>query len=417
MPASERITFTGAQGVALAARFERADAEKAVALFAHCFSCNKDVFAAARIAAALSERGISVLRFDFTGLGASEGDFANTNFSSNVADLVAAADWLRAERQAPSILIGHSLGGAASIMAAAEIPEVRALVTLGAPAHADHIEMQFAQSVPEIEALGEAEVRLVGRPFRIKRSFLEDVRAARVLEAAAHLKRAYLVLHAPLDQTVGIENAALLFGAAKHPKSFVSLDGADHLLTRRADALYAADVIAAWASRYIDAGGSAPASAPAPAAAVVATPAAFPVVVEEAGPHLRNRVQAGRHSSLAGEPQSMGGDDAGPAPFQLVAAGLGACTSMTLRLYADRKGWPLTGVHVAVDHSRRPDPAPGQHADVFTRSIRLSGELNVEQRARLLEIAEKCPVHRTLSAGADIPTTLADASPHEETFT
>lgn len=412
MPNSERITFPGAQGHQLAARYERADEpEVGVALFAHCFSCTKDVFAASRIAAALSGRGISVLRFDFTGLGASEGDFANTNFSSNVGDLVAAADWLRRERSAPVLLIGHSLGGAAAIMAAGAIPEVRAVATLGAPAEAEHVQAQFAEHIPEIETRGEAEVTLVGRPFRIKKDFLEDVRAARVLEAASQLKRALLVLHAPLDRTVGVENAARIFTAAKHPKSFVSLDGADHLLSQRADAIYAAEVIAAWASRYLGAS-RAPASPQAGAAPAAVAP--FPVVVEEIGPKFRNRVAAGRHALLAGEPESVGGDDAGPAPYQLLAASLGACTSMTLRMYAERKGLALNAVRVEVSHEKRPGAAP---ADVFVRRLHVDGALTQEERERLVEIAEKCPVHKTLSAGAEVSTVLAAPAADERTFT
>lgn len=404
MPTSERINFPGAQGHLLAARFEQADGpERGVALFAHCFSCSKDVFAAARIAAALAERGISVLRFDFTGLGASEGDFANTNFSSNVADLVAAADWLRQEKQAPQLLVGHSLGGAACVMAAAGIPEIRAVATLGAPAHAEHVSMQFAASLPEIEARGEAEVTLVGRPFRIRKHFLDDIRTAKVLDAAAGLRRALLVLHAPLDRTVGVENAALLFSAAKHPKSFVSLDGADHLLSRREDAIYAAEVISAWAGRYLGESGGAPAAvAPSAAAAPLADAPPFPVLVEEVGPHLRNRVSAGRHQFPAGEPLSLGGDDSGPSPYQLLAAALGACTSMTLRLYADRKGIPLTGVRASVDHARLETPQGPR--DRFTRLLRLEGPLSEEQRARLLEIAGKCPVHRTLERSSEVET-------------
>lgn len=420
MAISERVEFAGANGHHLAARFERAQApEQAVAIFAHCFSCSKDVFAASRISAGLAERGISVLRFDFTGLGASGGDFANTNFSSNVMDLIAAAAWLRGQGHAPSLLVGHSLGGAACIMAAGQIPEVRALVTLGAPAHADHVAAQFSESIKEIEAQGEAEVLLGGRSFRLKREFLDDVRAQKVLVAAGQLHRALLILHAPLDSTVGIENAAEIFNAAKHPKSFVSLDGADHLLTRKADANYAADVIAAWASRYI---GTAPRPAksapPAPQSgaeqAQTDTPA-FPVLVEESGGQLRNRVTAGHHRLLAGEPASLGGEDSGPSPFQWLAAGLGACTSMTMRLYADRKGWPVGDISVAVDHIKRGPDEPG-HPDVFTRTIRLTGPLTEEQRQRLLEIAEKCPVHRTLVRGADVPTLLVPRE-NDQTFT
>ncbi len=408
MAISERVEFPGAHGFSLAARFERAQApEQAVAIFAHCFSCSKDVFAASRISAGLAERGISVLRFDFTGLGASGGDFANTNFSSNIADLIAAADWLRGQNLAPALLVGHSLGGAACLMAAGRIPEVRAVVTLGAPAHADHVAAQFADSIAEIEAHGEAHVTLGGRPFRLKRDFLEDVRGQKLLDATGQLRRALLVLHAPLDATVGIENAAEIFAAAKHPKSFVSLDGADHLLTRKTDAIYAADVIAAWAGRYIGIAPTIVSPSPSPAEEAPAQ-AAFPVVVEESGGQLRNRVTAGRHRLLAGEPQSHGGEDSGPSPFQWLAAGLGACTSMTMRLYADRKGWPVTGIRVEVNHVKRGPDETGQ-PDVFTRTIHLAGQLNDEQRQRLLEIAEKCPVHKTLIRGSDVPTLLAPA--------
>lgn len=408
MAISERVEFPGAHGHQLSARFERAQApEQAVAIFAHCFSCGKDVFAASRISAGLAERGISVLRFDFTGLGASGGDFANTNFSSNIADLIAAANWMRGQGLAPALLVGHSLGGSACLMAAGQIPEVRAVVTLGAPAHAEHVVAQFAESIPEIEAQGEAQVLLAGRAFRLKREFLEDVRGQRLLDATAQLRRALLVLHAPLDASVGIENAGEIFAAAKHPKSFVSLDGADHLLTRKADAIYAADVIAAWAGRYI---GMAPVVGSARAVLAqtqdAAPQPAFPVIVEESGGQLRNRVTAGRHRLLAGEPPSLGGEDSGPSPYQWLAAGLGACTSMTMRLYADRKGWPVSGIRVEVDHSKRGPDEEG-HPDVFMRTVHLTGPLNNEQRERLLEIAEKCPVHKTLIGGSDVPTRLA----------
>jgi len=337
-----------------------------------------------------------VLRFDFTGLGASEGDFANTNFSSNVADLVAAADWLRGEGMAPSLLVGHSLGGAACLVAAGRIPEVRAVATVGAPASADHVEAQFAQYVPEIEAKGEVQVKLVGRPFRIQRQFLEDVRSQNVTAAVAAFRKALLVLHAPLDSVVGIENAGQIFAAAKHPKSFVSLDGADHLLSRKEDALYAADVIAAWAARYVLTEEDRPA------------PRGFAggVAVEETGAgRYQNAVLAGRHAYLAGEPESLGGDDAGPTPFGWVSGGLGACTSITLRIYAERKNWPLERVRVEVAHSQEEGP-DGRKRHVFDRAITLTGELSEDQRARLLEIAEKCPVHVALDEGSQVRTRL-----------
>ncbi len=250
---SEKLTFTGAGGEQLAARFDRPAGEvKAVALFAHCFTCNKDIFAASRIAGALAADGIAVLRFDFTGLGHSEGEFANTNFSSNVGDLVAAAEHLRGAGEAPKLLIGHSLGGAAVLAAAGQVPEAVAVATIGAPADPAHVGHLFQDARPEIEACGEAEVLLAGRPFRIKRQFLEDIEGARLEDAISKLRKALLVFHAPQDATVGIGNAARIFAAARHPKSFISLDNADHLLTRREDAVYVAEVLSAWASRYLD---------------------------------------------------------------------------------------------------------------------------------------------------------------------
>jgi putative redox protein len=252
---AERMEFPGSDGQKLAARLDAPDGPiRAVALFAHCFTCGKDVFAASRIAQALTEHGIAVLRFDFTGLGASEGEFANTNFSSNVADLIAAADHLRQVRQAPALLIGHSLGGAAVLAAAADIPEVRAVVTIGAPSDPSHVAGLFGDQLAKIESDGEAEVQLAGRPFRIKRQFLEDAAEHRLSDKIAHLKKALLVMHSPRDTTVDIANALHIFTAAKHPKSFISLDDADHLLTRRADAIYVANMVAAWSERYLLAG-------------------------------------------------------------------------------------------------------------------------------------------------------------------
>lgn len=249
---SERNDFVGAQGQNLAARLDAPDGPvRSVALFAHCFTCGKDVFAASRIAQALTEHGIAVLRFDFTGLGASDGEFANTNFSSNVEDLIAAAAHLRVTLQAPSMLIGHSLGGAAVLAAASKIPEVRAVVTIGAPSDPGHVTNLFREQIETIEERGEAEVQLAGRPFRIKRQFLNDVAEQQLTERIRTMRKALLVMHSPLDTTVDIENALHIFRAAKHPKSFVSLDKADHLLTRKADALYVANVIAAWNTPYV----------------------------------------------------------------------------------------------------------------------------------------------------------------------
>ena len=414
---SVRVTFTGSLGTDLAGRLDLpAGPPMAYALFAHCFTCSKDLFAAGRIAAELNRVGIAVLRFDFTGLGASGGDFAETDFSSNLDDLLNAADWLRENHHAPQLLIGHSLGGAAVISVAADIPEVRAVATIGAPSDVSHILGLLAGSTDEIERTGRGVVDIGGRPFTIGRSFIEGLTRHSVEERAATLGRPLLVLHSPIDNVVGIENAARLFQAARHPKSFVAVDGADHLLTRRDDAEFAALTIGAWAQRYLD--HEHPAQ-PLPAATA-------PVVVAESrqGPFL-NQVVAGSHRFLADEPVSIGGFDAGPSPYDLLAAALGACTSMTLRMYADRKGLPLDRVIVEVTHAKvhaidcaecvdeGPAAAAARSAaltmiDRFERRIILAGALDGAQREALLRIADRCPVHRTLERSSVIATTLAD---------
>ena len=399
---SERITFPGHDGTELAARLDLPEGPHlATALFAHCFTCSKDIPAARRIASRLAAMGIAVLRFDFTGLGHSEGEFANTDFSSNVADLLKAADYLTARGMAPSLLIGHSLGGAAAIRAANRIASVKAVVTLGTPHDPGHITQHFADALPEIEAKGVAPVDLGGRSFCISRAFIEDVQGEKLDQSLHDMKAALLIMHAPRDAVVGIDNATQLFMAKKHPKSFVTLDTADHLISRAEDAEYAADVIAAWARRYLDL----PAPAPTPGA-----PEGI-VRVTEADPQgFLQDVQSGQIHLQADEPRSVGGTDRGLSPYGLVAAGLGACTSMTIRMYARRKGWPLTGVSVDISHDKlhaedAGDGKPGK-IDRFTRRIRLSGDLDTEQRARLLEIADKCPVHRTLSHGARVDSEL-----------
>jgi putative redox protein len=298
---SRKIEFPGSTGANLAARLDSPAKPRAFALFAHCFTCNKDIFAAPRIAQELTVRGIAVLRFDFTGLGSSEGEFANTNFSSNVQDLVAAADYLRKHHAAPALLIGHSLGGAAVLAAAPHVSEATAVVTIGAPSSAAHVTHNFAADLAEIVEKGTATVTLSGRSFTITKQFLDDVAEQNILEGLPKLKKALLVCHAPRDEYVGIENATKIFTTARHPKSFLSLDTADHLLRKREDAIYAADMIAAWASRYLPA---------------VEEPAALPQgtveVSETLAGHLAQRVRAGRHVLLAGEPVADGGDDSGP---------------------------------------------------------------------------------------------------------
>jgi len=400
---TERFDFPNARGQTLAALLHRPAGEPAAfALFAHCFTCGKDNLAARRIAETLAERGIAVLRFDFTGLGASEGEFANTHFSSNIADLVAAADHLRRTARAPALLVGHSLGGAAVLAAAGQIPEARAVATIAAPSDPGHVTGLFKDQVADIRAEGEREVLLAGRPFRVRREFLDDVAEQHLLAQVRDLRKALLVLHSPTDDTVGIDNASAIFLAARHPKSFVSLADADHLLTRRRDALYAAHVIAAWAERYLEA---------APAAA---GEAARVVVVSATGEgKFQQSVTVGPHHFLADEPVAVGGMDSGPSPYDLLIAGLGACTAMTLRLYADQKGLPLTGVSVTLRHAKihASDCATCEtkegKIDRIERTIALEGALDDAQRARLLEIADKCPVHRTLTSEVEIRTSLA----------
>jgi uncharacterized OsmC-like protein/alpha/beta superfamily hydrolase len=401
---SRPITFPGAFGTALAARLDAPDGPPlAYAVFAHCFTCSKESKAAATISAALAELGFAVLRFDFTGLGGSEGDFANTNFSSNVEDLVAAADYLRREHRAPALLVGHSLGGTAVLLAAARIPEAAAVATLGSPFEPEHVLGLIKNSVGKIESEGDAQVDIAGRVFRIKRQFLDDLRAQKVGAAVARLGKALMVMHSPRDAIVDIDNASKIFLAARHPKSFVSLDPADHLLLNRADARYAGQLLAAWASRY------APARVEAPS-----TVQPGKVLVRETREgKFSNQVFVGAHVIRADEPVAAGGLDTGPGPYDLLAASLGACTSMTLRSYADMKGFPLERVSVELSHSKihAADCAECEtregRIDRIDRRITLEGDLDPQQRAKLLEIADKCPVHRTLHSEVLIKTELA----------
>ena len=409
---TRKTEFEGSSGERLAAALELPTGRpQAFALFAHCFSCSKDIKAAREIARALRAQGFAVMRFDFTGLGASEGDFANTNFSSNVEDLEQAAAYLRAEFSAPSILIGHSLGGAAAIVAGARIPEVKAVATIGAPAHADHVALQIGESREEIEAKGAATVNLAGRPFTIKKQFLDDLSNQNVLNSARELSKPLLIMHAPLDQTVGIENATELFVAARHPKSFVSLDTADHLMSRTADARYAASVLAAWAGRFID---DVDAASPAPSS--IAAPGA-----REGGRTPDGFVGGSRARTIEGEAlaidlsidgypltldgaASEGGRDLGPNPTRTLEGALAACAGMTMRMYARRKGWDLQSVEATVTRA----PSEDSHAPLaLNKDIKVKGDLTDEQRARLLEIADKCPVHRMLTNGVKVQSRIS----------
>ena len=405
---TQRLEFTGHSGASLAARLDLPNGPlRAYALFAHCFTCSKDILAARRIAASLSREGIAVLRFDFTGLGSSEGEFASTNFSTNCGDLLSAVEFLRSHYEAPAVLIGHSLGGAAVLAVAKDVPEAKAVVTIGAPADAGHVLKNLGASLDTIREKGEAEVDLAGRKFLIQRQFVEDVEMQKIRDAVGAMRKPLLILHSPIDDTVGIDNASEIFLAAKHPKSFVSLDKADHLLTDPADAAFAAQTIAGWLSRYV---------------------ATDKPQGEEAIEHVRvmetgegkfqNSVQAGRHRLFADEPESVGGLDSGPSPYDFLSVALGACTSMTLRLYAQHKKLDIGRIGVDVSHAkihaRDCDECTDEERegsgriDRFERVISVEGDIADDLRDKLLEIADKCPVHRTLEAGAKVKSTLRD---------
>ncbi|MCV0396208.1 MAG: alpha/beta fold hydrolase [Rhizobiaceae bacterium] len=404
MARARKLEFEGHSGAQLAARLDLPDGPpRAFALFAHCFTCSKDLLAVRRIAAELARQGIAVLRFDFTGLGASEGEFASTDFSSNVDDLVSAADYLGREYEAPSILIGHSLGGAAVLCAASRIEAVRAVVTIAAPSDVAHVLKNFGSSLDRIEADGKAEVALEGRRFTIRKEFVDDARQARLAEHVTKLRKALLVMHSPVDDLVGIDHASAIFQAAKHPKSFISLDRADHLLTDPADAAFAASVIAGWVGRYL------PADRPQGEAEIEH------VRVSETGEgKFQAAVLSGRHRLFTDEPEKMGGLDSGPSPYDFLSMALGACTSMTLRMYADHKKLRLGRVSVDISHAKvhardcaectDDEKQGGGRIDRFERAISVEGDIDEEFAEKLGEIADKCPVHRTLTHGAKVAT-------------
>ncbi|MEM1284879.1 MAG: alpha/beta fold hydrolase [Pseudomonadota bacterium] len=413
---TDRVTFTGASGAELAARFDRpAGTPRACALFAHCFTCSKDIFAAKRIASELAAHGIATLRFDFTGLGHSDGDFASTNFSSNVADLLSAVDWMREQGEAPAILIGHSLGGAAVLAAAGDVPEVKAVATIGAPADTAHVVHNFAADLDRIEQDGKAEVTLAGRTFTIEKQFLEDVSKQNLTERIAGMKKALMVFHSPIDATVGIENAATIYNAAKHPKSFVTLDGADHLLSRHADASYVAQMVASWSERYVpEPKADAPRAQSVNDAFSEGLTSAKVAVAETGGGKFQASIRMGKHGLLADEPEAYGGMDTGPAPYDLLGAALGACTTMTLRMYAQFKKLDLPRVAVTVEHDKvhaRDCQDCGEEInsqsgkiDRFERTIHVEGPVSQDVYDKLIEIADKCPVHKTLTHGAAVVT-------------
>ena len=403
MTESRKVEFHGATGAMLAARLDLPAEPRAFALFAHCFTCGKDIFAASRISEGLAARDIAVLRFDFTGIGSSEAEFANTNFSSNVRDLVAAADYLRRNHGPPALLIGHSLGGAAVLAAAPDMPDATAVVTIGAPASAAHVTHNFAANLAIIVEKGIAQITLAGRTFSITKQFLDDLTGQNFLDGLAKMRKALLVCHAPQSEYVGIENASTISAAARHPKSFLSLDTADHLLRKRADGIYVADVIATWASRYLPVGEQA-----------AALPDGVVEVSETRGGRLVQRVRAGRHLLVADEPVAAGGQDAGPGPYDYLLAALGACTSMTMRLYAERKRINVDRFSIRLSHRKIHaedcadcDTKDGNIGEI-ARDITIEGDVPEAERARLMEIADRCPVHQTLTPEIKIRSHLKE---------
>ena len=394
------LRIPATHGHELAARLEQpVGTPRAYAVFAHCFTCSKESKAAAYIAQALSARGIAVLRFDFTGLGASGGDFADSNFSSNIEDLVCASNYLKDHFGAPQILIGHSLGGAAVLAAAGRIPDARAVATVGSPYDPRHVE-HLITNRDELRERGEATVDIGGRPFHIRKDFLDDLERHDPSKHIAELRKALLIMHSPHDAIVEIANAARIFGAAKHPKSFVSLDNADHLLTRQEDAAYAAEVLAAWAMRYIE---------PAQQESIPGVR-----VVEAGHGRFAQEIYTGQHRLRADEPVSAGGFDSGPNPYDLLCAALGACTAMTIRIYAEARKLPLRRVSVDLKHGKVHEAdcvnceEGSAKIDHIDRVLTLEGDLDDAQKAKLLQIADKCPVHRTLQSKVSVQTRLAD---------
>ncbi len=400
---SENISFENSRGETLSARIELPLDQNPhnFVIFAHCFTCSKNFKAVRYVSRAFSAEGFGVLSFDFTGLGESEGDFSDSTFSGSVDDLICAANYLKEHFRTPTVIVGHSLGGAAVILAANRLQEIKAVVTIGAPSAPQHVKHLFESGLAEIAEKGEATVDIGGRPFNLKREFIDDLDQQDLQGILRKLRKSFLFLHSPQDAIVGIENAAMLYQAARHPKSFVSLDGADHLLSGEEDALYAGGVIANWAKRYVEI----------PKPKELTTNSHIVAYLGNSEKYT-TQIKADQHRLVADEPTSFGGKDFGPSPYQLVASGLAACTVMTLKMYATHKKWDLNEVYCHVRHEKLhvedcdDCENPKAKLDTFLRELELTGDLGHAQRERLLEIANKCPVHKTLEGKARIETTL-----------
>lgn len=400
----EKISFTNQDNQKIAAKLDLPidQSPKAYVLFAHCFTCSKDLLAVKNISRGLTSNGLAVLRLDFTGLGQSEGAFEDTNFTTNISDLVEASSFMKDHYEAPKLLIGHSLGGAAVIMAASKIKSVQAVATIAAPSSPNHVSHLLGEQIDKIKSEGSAEVNIGGRPFRVKKSFLDDINAFSMKEVIQNLRKPILILHSPQDQIVEIKNAQEIYAEAMHPKSFISLDGADHLLSKKEDSHYTGNVIANWAIRYLNL----------PEEKKLQTKHQVLAQLGEEG--YTTDILSGKHHLKADEPEDVGGNDFGPAPYDFLLTGLGACTAMTLRMYANHKKWDLQEVEVHLNHQKdykedisRPEEKTSK-IDKIERIIHLKGQLDEKQRQRLLEIANKCPVHKTLHSEIEISSKLKD---------
>ena len=388
--AHQQLTFKNQRGDTLSGRLDlpTRTTPLAYAIFAHCFTCGKDLKSARHLSNALTAKGWAVLRFDFTGLGHSQGNFADTNFSTTVDDLLSAAEYLEAHFEAPELLVGHSLGGAAAIQTAAKLDAIKAVATIGAPAHPKHVKKLLEQATESLQKLGRAEINIGGRSFTMHRQFLADLENHEQLKVVKNLRKPLLLLHSPQDAIVSVDNAAEIYRAAHHPKSFISLDGADHLLSAQADALYAGDTIASWVQRYVD---TREPTDPDPGKEVS---------VKTGSNRYLSDVVIGPHNFRVDEPVDLGGENLGPSPNQLLLSALGACTGITLRMYANRKKWPVDEIRIHL--SQRNEKTDGKL--VIDRFLEFEGPIDQAQQQRLLEIANKCPVHKILTTGVVVET-------------
>ena len=392
MATSLRFSFENASGLQLAAIVDLPILPiKYFALYAHCFSCGKDILVAARIARSLAAKGIAVMRFDFTGIGSSEGSFEESNFTNNCLDIVAATEYMRQHYQAPRLLIGHSLGGTAMLNAAEHIPEAAAIVSIAAPASPDHVLSHFESEVDKLEKQEKVDIELANKTLTISRDFVADLKQHSLLEKISQLRKALLIFHSPIDNIVSINEASKIFVAAKHPKSFISLDKADHLITEKKDIEYIAEAINAWALRYIDAD-----------IAEVPKIDSGEVLVGEGNNNFLREVASDDHAWFSDEPIAVGGDNLGPDPYEQLLSSLGTCTSMTLRMYVNHKGWQVDDIQVELKHSRQhiqdceqPDKKLCK-IELIEKLITITGQLDEKQLKRLTEVADRCPVHKTL---------------------